>query len=510
MLDTTAHMLLLLQQAKIKNERPVDASFLPLSLSMACLLRQLPAGLAPPAGGLSFHQLDRLPQEVLERKLAAMLLDDPLRAFTLVCALVKYTKVTRELLSICHDHMSNRVSTVEATQSVVQAVVEALPPLDADVEGDDDDGDEEVEKQEDKPVERPVQEATVKVDAKMTGPSQLSEKLTTSAVATDPAGIMRRAVGRDVGDGSTVLEIMKKFPTDVRIQSHGVRALKGLIRSVVDSEAKKASAESFPTTVSTHEEEDEEDHTEDRHLEDQKTEKSSRLMVQMVIDTMKQFPESLALQRDGLLCLAEYANQADEHIAIITSSGGIISLIDAMVALPDDIPANMAGLSVLAHPKIAGAPSKTRKRFPLNEQVQGLSCLALANLSLRQGTIVPSCRFFHPTELTLSFDVQDASMLEIVSKGGLEIVVESMKRFSSTALVQAAGCWFVAIISGNNEGMKTACLDVGALPVCEKARLRFPDDPKVQQHAVQAIQTMLPGEVIEGDDSSTPETCSLQ
>ncbi|KAG2768614.1 hypothetical protein PC116_g27102 [Phytophthora cactorum] len=500
MLDTTAHMLLLLQQAKIKNERPVDASFLPLSLSMACLLRQLPAGLAPPAGGLSFHQLDRLPQEVLERKLAAMLLDDPLRAFTLVCALVKYTKVTRELLSICHDHMSNRVSTVDATQSVVQAVVEALPPLDADVEGDDDDGDEEVEKQEDKPVERPVQEATVKVDAKMTGPSQLSEKLTTSAVATDPAGIMRRAVGRDVGDGSTVLEIMKKFPTDVRIQSHGVRALKGLIRSVVDSEAKKASAESFPTTVSTHEEEDEEDHTEDRHLEDQKTEKSSRLMVQMVIDTMKQFPESLALQRDGLLCLAEYANQADEHIAIITSSGGIISLIDAMVALPDDIPANMAGLSVLAHPKIADEsvvrvnPESRRlvlsamERFPLNEQVQGLSCLALANLSLRQ----------------------DASMLEIVSKGGLEIVVESMKRFSSTALVQAAGCWFVAIISGNNEGMKTACLDVGALPVCEKARLRFPDDPKVQQHAVQAIQTMLPGEVIEGDDSSTPETCSLQ
>ncbi|KAF1789923.1 Armadillo-like helical [Phytophthora cactorum] len=384
MLDTTAHMLLLLQQAKIKNERPVDTSFLPLSLSMACLLRQLPAGLAPPAA-----------------QMAAMLLDDPLRAFTFVCALVKYTKHLPR-------HMSNRVSTVEATQSVVQAVVEALPPLDADVEGDDDDGDEEVEKQEDKP---------------MTGPSQLSEKLTTSAVATDPAGIMRRAYR--VGDHEEV-------PDDVRIQSHGVRALKGLIRSVVDSEAKKASAESFPTTVSTHEEEDEEDHTEDRHLEDQKTEKSSRLMVQMVIDTMKQFPESLALQRDGLL--------SDEHIAIITSSGGIISLIDAMVALPDDIPANMAGLSVLAHPKIADEsvvrvnPESRRlvlsamERFPLNEQVQGLSCLALANLSLRQ----------------------DASMLEIVSKGGLEIVVESMKRFSSTALVQAAGCWFVAIISGNN------------------------------------------------------------
>ncbi|ETI52093.1 hypothetical protein, variant 3 [Phytophthora nicotianae CJ01A1] len=430
MLDTKVHMLLLLQQAKIKNERPEDASFLPLSLSMACLLRQLPAGLAPPAGGLSFHQLDRLPQEVLERKLAAMLLDDPLRAFTFVCALVKYTKVTRELLSICHDHMSNRMSTVEATQSVIQAVVEALPPLDADVEEEE----EKDENQEIKPVEKPVQDA-VKVDTK-TAPSQTSEKLTANTVATDPAGIMRRAVGRDVGDGSAVLGIMKKFPTDVRIQSHGVRALKGLIRSVTDSEAEKASAE-LPTIL-THEDAD--DHAAGHDLEDHKIEKSSRDMVHMVIDQMKQFSDSLALQRDGLLCLAEYANQADDHVAVITSSGGIDSLIDAMVALPDDVPANMAGLSVLAHPKIADEsvvrvnPESRRlvlsamERFPLNEQVQGLSCLALANLSLRQ----------------------DASMLEIVSKGGLEIVVESMKRFSSTALVQAAGCWFIAIISGKS------------------------------------------------------------
>ncbi|KAF4131051.1 hypothetical protein GN958_ATG19758 [Phytophthora infestans] len=460
MLDTTAHMLLLLQQAKIKNEHPRDLSFLPLSLSMSCILRQPPADLVPP--GLSLHQLDRLPQAILERKLAAMLLDDPLRAFTFVCALVKYTKVTRELLSTCHDHMSNRVSTVEATQNVVQAVIEALPSLDADVEEDE----EKDEKQDRKIPEKSVQDET-----KTAGYSHFTEKIKPNAVATDPAGIMRRAIGRDVGDGSAVLETMTKFPTDARIQSHGVRALKGLIRSVGDPEENKVSAESNPTSISTFDA-DVDDHLGDRHVEDQKTtEKSSRLMVQMVIDKMKQFPNSLALQRDGLLGLAEYANQADDHIAFIASSGGIISLIGALVALPDDVSANMAGLSVLAHPKIAGVPSRTEKscivsvllfrrltrevisdesvvrvspesrrlvlsameRFPLSEQVQGLSCLALANLSLRQ----------------------DASMVEIVSKGGLETVVESMKRFSSTALVQAAGSWFIAIISGKNGNQYT-------------------------------------------------------
>ncbi|OWZ10304.1 hypothetical protein PHMEG_00016866, partial [Phytophthora megakarya] len=298
-------------------------------------------------------------------------------------------------------------------QDVVQAVVQALPPLDVDVEEED----EVQEEQEVKPT------LTVENEVKIAAePVQLTEK--TTAVATDPAGIMRRAVGRDVGDGSAVVDIMNKFPTDIRIQSHGVRALKGVIRGEASEVKPMDSAE-------------EDDQAEDRR---EKAEDSSRLVVQMVINKMKQFPESLALQRDGLLCLAEYANQADQHIPIITSSGGILSLIDAMVALPDDVPANMAGLSVLAHPKIADEsvvrvnPESRRlvlsamERFPLNEQLQGLSCLALANLSLRQ----------------------DASMMEIVSKGGLEIVVESMKRFNSTALVQAAGCWFIAIISGKN------------------------------------------------------------
>ncbi|EGZ20183.1 hypothetical protein PHYSODRAFT_493396 [Phytophthora sojae] len=434
-------MLLLLQQAKIKGERPADASFLPLSLAMACLLRQLPAGLAPPAGGLSFHQLDRLPQEALERKLAAMLLDEPLRAFTFVCALVRYAKLARRLLGVCHEHMSNRRTTVQATQAVVQAVVEALP-VETEEEAEEVKEKKVDEKQETKPAaadERPAlkkERSAVKVSENRPESRSVAAAASAAAVAADPAAIMRRAVGRDVGDGSAVLEIMRKFPTDVRIQAHGVRALKGVVRSTATaSEAEKPTRDAFLTTGSASKEEGE-----GLVHGTQKAETSARLVIQMVIDKMKQFPESLPLQRDGLLCLAEYANQADEHIPVITSSGGIISLIDAMVALPDDVPANMAGLSVLAHPKIADEavvrvnPESRRlvlsamERFPLNEQVQGLSCLALANLSLRQ----------------------DTSMLEIVSKGGLEIVVESMKRFNTTALVQAAGCWFIAIVSGKS------------------------------------------------------------
>jgi hypothetical protein len=44
----------------------------------------------------------------------------------------------------------------------------------------------------------------------------------------------------------------------------------------------------------------------------------------------------------------------------------------------------------------------------------------------------------------------DASRAEVVAKGGLDVVVAAMARFASTALVQAAGCRFVSIVSAKD------------------------------------------------------------
>ena len=41
-------------------------------------------------------------------------------------------------------------------------------------------------------------------------------------------------------------------------------------------------------------------------------------------------------------------------------------------------------------------------------------------------------------------------MHEIVAKRGLDMVVDAMKRFSANNLVQAAGCWFIGIVSARN------------------------------------------------------------
>jgi hypothetical protein len=39
--------------------------------------------------------------------------------------------------------------------------------------------------------------------------------------------------------------------------------------------------------------------------------------------------------------------------------------------------------------------------------------------------------------------------------------------------------------------MLASCLDAGGLPPCERARVRFASDPRVQQHAVLAIQSLV-------------------
>lgn len=86
------------------------------------------------------------------------------------------------------------------------------------------------------------------------------------------------------------------------------------------------------------------------------------------------------------------------------------------------------------------------QRFLLEEQIQGLGALALGNLSLRQGA-ANAVAVVDIDELTSELD---ASLDEIVAKGGLDAVTASMARFDATALVQAAGCRFVAIASAKD------------------------------------------------------------
>lgn len=396
MLDVTAHMLLLLQQAQIKDERPSDDSFLPLSLSLACLLRQLPPGLAPPSGVLSFHQLERLPEHVLEQKLDKILRSgdgdgDSVKAFNFVYSIVRYVKIARALLSVCHDHLVSKKSSLEATQSVVGIVVEAL--------GVEHEQDDELEVFHE-PLPILPQNQNLKSASNSDSASSPVVAPAPPTRAVNASEVMRRAVSRDVGNGSAVLEIMRKYPGDEQIQSRGVRALKSVVRNFTSesepeskqreekaqssttrkhsSQRRKSSRASQANQLKLDELDDDSDSSSssseegstfseservtDQQYQEEESEalKSLRAAIELVIGNMKKHLENLPLQRDGLLCLSEYVGKDARHVAVITSSGGIVSVMDAMARLPDDQEANVGGLSILAHPQIAGKKLTTQ------------------------------------------------------------------------------------------------------------------------------------------------------
>lgn len=393
MLDVATHMLLLQQQAQIKNERPEDGSFLPVSLAIACLLRQLPMGLAPPTGVLSFHQLDRLPLPVLEHKLAKLLLDerDPMMAFEFVRSITLYTRMTRALLQICHDHLQARITSVKALQELISVVVATL-----EVEDDESLACEDP-KMQDKPHEgREMAEAPKQTSSKVKSKYHKIEKqpplravrsIRPEPVAADPSGIMKRAVGRDNGDGSTVVEIMRKYPSDQRIQSHGVRALKGVVRRhgvqfEIQSQASESDSmrqqnvsrlhpnRSYDSDSSRSSDEKEPEHTQMLQYPDAiLRNKHIRDAIDVVIGRMQKYPDALDLQRDGLFCLSEFAHQDESNVPFMTCSGAIVSIMDALARLPDDTEAHIAGFSVLAHPQIAGSV------MSLSYHVESAPCL---------------------------------------------------------------------------------------------------------------------------------------
>lgn len=316
MLDAGEHMALLLRQARVKREAPADGSFLPVSLALACLLRRLPPGLAPPSGSIPLHELDALPSAALDERVASLVLDSETNELVeFVAAIVRYLKVARVVLAACHAHLARRVSADEAAEAIVAMVADALME-----EGqDEDDGQAEGEPVDPTREDEDAEAAAAAVAEK----ARASARMAMAVRPSDPVGIVKRAAGRDTGDGRAIVAAMDQFPGDERVQALGMRALKGVLRA---------------------------------ELEDRDDDQDDEL-VSVAIDRMTRFPDDQALQHEGLACLAASAAHGPDRVARMAANDGVQALVRALESMPDDLTANISGLAVLAHPTIAGALS---------------------------------------------------------------------------------------------------------------------------------------------------------
>ncbi|GLD97418.1 hypothetical protein PINS_up006102 [Pythium insidiosum] len=490
------------------HERPDDDSFMPLSLTLTCLLRLLPQQIALPPSALSLSQLDQLPSDALESRLAGVVEPDS-GAMELLRALVMHVKVTRALLRVCHAHLAGTIDGETAVERIMAVTIDLLPPQEndeplpamkheslVDQEEEEDDGDgfgsctsepeasavvaERRPRRRRSEAQRKTKRSSVpKRSREKPKFTPMSRPKQPALPVQDAAGIMRRAVARDTGDGDIVVETMDRFGDDVRVQSHGLRALKSIIRRFRRPASDSENEDDGPPE----EDDDDDDVSSDGASSQQEHDKSDALgrqhaLVRLVIERMQQHADVASLQRDGLFSLSEFASQATDNVALLSSLGGTEVLMQAVALLPDDEDAQLAALSILAHPSVGradavvGVPPESHRlvlsamrRFPLNERLQGLGALALSNLSLRLGTsgmhFIPSLlkhRSTHSGKQTT-----EESMREIVAKGGVEQVLEAMKRFRDTALVQAAGCWLLAIISQADGTWCCCCWDAAVV-----------------------------------------------
>lgn len=362
---TAAHMERLLKRARVREEAPADASFLPLSLALACLSRHPPPPLSwmlagPSSSLLALADPSRTLPEVLDKKLARELsVSGSLstveeHTFEAIRALVVYVRTVRGVLAACSSHLTCRMlgGEDEACQEIISVVLRELWPSIERCDGCDDALPSSTPST--SPPNRLETMSTVSSLAVNTEAALPSVIPSVRAVA-DASGVVKRAVGRDTGNGSAVLDTMDKFSGDERVQTHGVRAIKGVVRSLLLAETKHHDNHH-------HEESCSEDQA-DSKVEDPPV----RRLVGAAIDRMRAFPSVLSLQRDGLLCLRDVATFAsrDERggVRMVTAFGGIAAIMNALAQLPDDLEANNAGLAVLAHPTIAGSTPWSRSIF---------------------------------------------------------------------------------------------------------------------------------------------------
>jgi len=353
---TASHMERLLKRARVREEAPADTSFLPLSLALACLSRHPPPPLSSMLAGSSSSLLTladpgRTPPELLDKKLERELsVSGSLSAgeehmFEAIRALVVYVRTVRGVLGACSSHLKRQTlgGEDEACQEIISVVLRELSPSIENSDGYDDA----------LPSSTPSTSPPKRLETRITA-SNIAVNLEAAPlsvipsvrVVADASGVVKRAVGRDTGDGSAVLDTMSKFAGDERVQTHSVRALKGVVRSLLLPKTKHHGSH----------------HREGVFSEDQADNEVEnppvRRLVGAVIDRMRAFPSVLALQRDGLLCLRDVATIASHDdrggVLMITAFGGIAAIMNALAQLPDDLEANNAGLAVLAHPAIAG------------------------------------------------------------------------------------------------------------------------------------------------------------
>lgn len=421
------------------NEAPMDGSFAPVSLMITMLLHQETS---------SSPLLDMVDQLPLDGTI------DTLRREKLITidsfkSLISYVKLSRSLLRICHDHLGHEIDTSTAIKVMQEQVADDSAEQYIDPPADEF---ESVANSTPLPVK----------DQKQSSDSNPAVSLEEAFKALDVA---IESEEQQEHHGQAIIELMQRLPDQPSFLAAGCSALKTRLKRLLKPRSDPVTKKGI-------------------------TRWSFERGLVTVLSVMRKFKDDGKLQRVGLLTLSTYIKLGQEVVRLdqnpnqnqnramvtLTKCGGIDTVVSSIVALPDDIEAQLSALGILAHPESTFNQDQvlpcqrlvlsSMARFELNERLQGLASLALCHVLQH-----------HSQEIK-----PHETMLRRIST--------NMTRFPDNPAIQSTSCLAFHICGEMNDEIKDAVLNVGAVPLCEKARRAFPGHRGVEFHATLALETL--------------------
>eukprot|EP00640_Fibrocapsa_japonica_P005113 CAMPEP_0113940610 /NCGR_PEP_ID=MMETSP1339-20121228/6712_1 /TAXON_ID=94617 /ORGANISM="Fibrocapsa japonica" /LENGTH=204 /DNA_ID=CAMNT_0000944503 /DNA_START=4 /DNA_END=618 /DNA_ORIENTATION=+ /assembly_acc=CAM_ASM_000762 len=146
-----------------------------------------------------------------------------------------------------------------------------------------------------------------------------------------------------------------------------------------------------------------------------------------------------------------------------------------MAAWPDDIDVQGAGLGLIggpwmSSPKVvrvdygaaAGAALGVLARFSQHAHLQGLGCIAIANLLMKNELTADWLLGPLPAAIDGSPMIPEAA-----GEDGLSLILRTMELFPDTPSVVAAACWAVGAMAQQSAVLKAHIIERGGLEICE-------------------------------------------
>eukprot|EP01065_Artemidia_motanka_P018106 TRINITY_DN21442_c0_g2_i2.p1 TRINITY_DN21442_c0_g2~~TRINITY_DN21442_c0_g2_i2.p1 ORF type:complete len:1335 (+),score=496.47 TRINITY_DN21442_c0_g2_i2:229-4233(+) len=208
-----------------------------------------------------------------------------------------------------------------------------------------------------------------------------------------------------------------------------------------------------------------------------KQELSARRAVDGVVAAMRGFPHDVGVQQEACAALAQLSYDSASLTHEITAKGGVAVCLAAMRTLTTSLRVQLAACSALS----GLAFNNTQGQDEILHLGGVQTVISAMRGSDRPKMLESGCLVLG----TLSW--HDGIKGEVAVQGGIEVILDAMRRFPEHCALQKNGCRAISQLAYNSEANRDRMCDHGGVEVVFTAMRAHPNNDKLLLHAVVAL-----------------------